>query len=278
MSYHEYLRLMPLPYPNAAGSDASAREAAAVDAQPPSSAAADFTGETDESLQDMQSVLPSGGVSSRAAQHERSRDHLQGLHEDQTARETNEEGHGHSVERPPETARSARGAVRRSDWENGEARPLPVLYGENSEASSGRAPSRLLEAIGRDLGMPVVPRGRAPVLEAGELAAEPTISPSGAAADLSDGGVEGHALSQTSPSTQQLQDSRGPRGVHLAGVEPGPSEDSGSTYSCRGESALTPVGSPTLSHAEMLREVERLIAETHASCEDDDVPLFLRRA
>lgn len=51
-----------------------------------------------------------------------------------------------------------------------------------------------------------------------------TASADGDFIQSSDGGVEGHALCQTSPTTQQLQDSRGPRGVHLAGIEPGTSE------------------------------------------------------
>lgn len=93
-------------------------------------------------------------------------------------------------------------------------------------------------------------------------AAAPAPSPPAAAADLihsSDCGVEGHALSQTSPTTQHLKGSRGPRGIHRADIKPGQSDPLSELITW-------------LDDHRFILDVPRFILEI------DEPPLFLRRA
>lgn len=150
MSYEHYRNLMPLPYPNAAGSD-------------------------DEDLHQLRQASSAGSIPYLPSEQKRPRREMQDM------RQRLEEGsiclseikEDQGLNEAPSSWPSGDGGIPRDD---SKARSLQFMLDEDPEASSGRAPSRLLEAIGRDLALPIMPRGRESAMEAAGLAAEPTVA------------------------------------------------------------------------------------------------------
>jgi hypothetical protein len=163
-------------HPVAVSDAAAVGEAVALDL-PPSIAAANLDGEIHEPLQGLQAAFSHRSVPPCTPREKRPRNDLQDLHEDQTAEQTPEEGHWNTLEGPAEIASSDGSSVCRSTWKDHQAGLLPIMHGADPKASSGRPSSQLFEATGSNLGVPMVPRSRASIVEAGELATEPTVVP-----------------------------------------------------------------------------------------------------